>query len=49
MIRPATNYDTELPNDPKLFPELGILEKDLSTICVATTIGLGETDGESGL
>lgn len=48
MILSAANYDTERPNDHKLFPELGILENNLSTIFVTTTIVLSEVDGETG-
>ena len=49
MVRSAADYDTKGPNDYKFFSKLGIFEKDLSTIFVTSTIGLGEADGETGL
>ena len=49
MVRSAANYYTERPNDHKFLSELGILEKNFSTIFVTTTICLSEADGETGL
>ena len=49
MVRSAADYDTEGPNDYKFFSELGVFEKNLSTISVTPTVGLGEADGETGL
>ena len=49
MVRSAANYDTEGPNDHKFFSELGIFEKNLSTVFVTSTIDLSEADGETSI
>ena len=49
MIRSTADYNTEGPNDYEFFPELRIFKEDLSTVFVATTVGLGETDCETVL
>ena len=49
VVLSTADYDSEGPDDYKFFSELGILENNLSTVLVTSTIGLGEFDGETSL